>query len=60
MRYCELTGREVEYVALSRDTTESDLKQRREILSGTALYVDQSAVLAAIHGTILPRPRPAF
>ena len=50
MRYCELTDREVEYVALSRDTTESDLKQRREILSGTAHYLDQAAVQAAIHG----------
>lgn len=27
MAYCELGGREVEYLALSRDTTESDLKQ---------------------------------
>jgi hypothetical protein len=32
MRFCELTKREVEYVALSGDTSESDLKQRREIL----------------------------
>ena len=30
MQYLELTQRELEYVALSRDTTESDLKQRRE------------------------------
>lgn len=37
----ELTKREVEYVALSRDTTETDLKQRREIRSGTAYYIDQ-------------------
>lgn len=37
----ELTKREVEYVALSRDTTETDLKQRREIRSGTAFYIDQ-------------------
>ena len=37
----EMTGKEVEYVSLSRDTTESDLKQRREITSGTALHVDQ-------------------
>jgi hypothetical protein len=26
--YCQLVGREVEYLPLSRDTTESDLKQR--------------------------------
>jgi hypothetical protein len=40
-------------VSLSRDTTESDLKQRREISSGTAYYIDQSAVRAASHGRIL-------
>ncbi|CAG9833145.1 unnamed protein product [Diabrotica balteata] len=43
MQYLELTNREHEYVALSRDTTESDLKQRREI----------SAVKAAKEGRIL-------
>lgn len=37
----EMTEKEVEYVSLSRDTTESDLKQRREITSGTAVHVDQ-------------------
>ena len=41
VQYLELTGRETEFVALSRDTTESDLKQRREIRDGTAHYVDQ-------------------
>lgn len=41
LQYLELTNREHEYVALSRDTTESDLKQRREIQQGTALYFDQ-------------------
>lgn len=41
MQYLEMTGRELEYVALSRDTTEADLKQRREIQSGTAKYFDQ-------------------
>ena len=43
----------IEYVALSRDTTESDLKQRREIINGTAHYIDQSAVRAASEGRIL-------
>lgn len=42
----ELTKREVEYVALSRDTTETDLKQRREIHSGTAFYIDQVVFLS--------------
>lgn len=41
MQYIELTNREHEYVALSRDTTESDLKQRREIIDGSAKYFDQ-------------------
>lgn len=48
-----MTKREVEYIALSRDTTESDLKQRREISSGTAYYVDQCAVRAATRGRVL-------
>ncbi|OBS78288.1 hypothetical protein A6R68_19324, partial [Neotoma lepida] len=39
----ELTKREVEYIALSRDTTETDLKQRREIRAGTAFYIDQAS-----------------
>ncbi|XP_037542623.1 von Willebrand factor A domain-containing protein 8 [Nematolebias whitei] len=53
MQYIELTKREVEYVALSRDTTENDLKQRREIQSGTAFYIDQCAVRAATQGRVL-------
>lgn len=53
MQYSELTRREVEYILLNRDTTESDLKQRREILDGTATYYNQSAVRAATEGRIL-------
>ncbi|XP_075230942.1 von Willebrand factor A domain-containing protein c12.2 [Lycorma delicatula] len=53
MQYLELTKREVEFVSLSRDTTEADLKQRREIKNGTAKYLDQSAVRAAIAGRVL-------
>ena len=53
MQYLELTKRELEYVSLSRDTTESDLKQRREIKGGTAFYLDQAAVSAATEGRIL-------
>ncbi|ETE57470.1 hypothetical protein L345_16814, partial [Ophiophagus hannah] len=40
-------------MALSRDTTETDLKQRREIRAGTAYYIDQCAVRAATEGRIL-------
>lgn len=44
LRFCQLTGREVELVSLSRDTTESDLKQRREISQATVKYSDQPVV----------------
>ena len=53
MTYLQLTNQECEYVSLSRDTTESDLKQRREILNGTSVYIDQAAVRAAINSRIL-------
>ncbi|XP_050100518.1 von Willebrand factor A domain-containing protein 8 [Anopheles aquasalis] len=53
MQYAELTRREVEYVLLNRDTTESDLKQRREIRDGTATYHNQGAVRAATEGRLL-------
>lgn len=53
MQYLQLTQRELEYVSLSRDTTEADLKQRREIQQGTATYFDQSAVRAATEGRVL-------
>ncbi len=36
----ELSGREYEYLPLTRDTTEADIKQRREIKQGNAFYVD--------------------
>ncbi len=41
MAFAELTNREIEYISLSRDTTESDMKQRREVLHKTAQYFDQ-------------------
>lgn len=41
LSYLELTRREFEYIALTRDTTDSDLKQRREIKNGTSFYHDQ-------------------
>ena len=54
MLYCELRQREVEYLCLSRDTTESDLKQRREIVAGgSTSYTDQAPVRAAINGRML-------
>ncbi|GAA5805817.1 AAA domain-containing protein [Helicostylum pulchrum] len=53
MKYAEMTQREIEYVALSKDVTDADLKQRRELTNSTSFYVDQAAVRAAIHGRIL-------
>lgn len=53
MWYAQVTNQEVEYCSISRDTTDSDLKQRREIADGTALYVDQAPVRAAVHGRVL-------
>ena len=53
LSYCELTRREVEYLSLSRDTTDSELKQRREIADGSGVYIDQPAVRAALGGRVL-------
>lgn len=51
--YCQLTKRKVEYVCITKDTSEHDFKQRREIESNSAYYVDQAAVRAAKNGAIL-------
>ena len=40
-------------MCITRDTTESDLKQRREIVGKTAVYVDQGPVRAALEGRLL-------
>lgn len=53
LRFCELAGRECELVSLTRDTSEPELKQRREIVRGTMRFVDQPAVRAALHGRVL-------
>jgi hypothetical protein len=49
MKFAEVSGIEVEYLAITRDTTESDLKQRREIVGSSARFVDQSPVRAGIY-----------
>ena len=51
--FCNLAHLEAEYVSISRDTTEADLKQRREVIRGEVVYVDQAAVRAARHGRVL-------
>ncbi|KAI8912686.1 AAA domain-containing protein [Gorgonomyces haynaldii] len=53
LSYAQLAQKEVEYVCLSRDVTDADLKQRREIKNGTATFLDQPCVRAAIHGRLL-------
>ena len=53
MALAELCNWEVEYLAITKDTTESDLKQRREIIGGSAVFIDQPPVRAALQGRIL-------
>ena len=43
----------MEYVPITRDTNEADLKQRREISDGHVRYVDSAVVTAAVHGRVL-------
>ncbi|KAG2378887.1 hypothetical protein C9374_008035 [Naegleria lovaniensis] len=51
--YCQLAKRKIEYVCITKDTSEHDFKQRREIEANSAYYVDQAAVRAAKNGSIL-------
>eukprot|EP01052_Picozoa_sp_SAG31_P039064 SAG31_NODE_5340_length_2600_cov_1.800880_2_plen_274_part_01 len=53
MAFAELFKREIEIVSISADTTEADLKQRREIVNGDAVFVDQAPVRAALCGGLL-------
>ena len=41
------------HIIFSRDTCESDLKQRREVRGSTVVFVDQIAVDAAVNGKLL-------
>jgi MoxR-like ATPase len=52
-RFCELAARECLCVSITPDTTESDLKQRREIVGKTLTFVDSAAVTAAKRGWVL-------
>ena len=60
-RFCELNGRACEYVALTADTSEADLKARRELRatdgggsgSLSVVWVDQAVVRAAVEGRVL-------
>ncbi|CAE6937832.1 unnamed protein product [Symbiodinium sp. CCMP2456] len=57
LRFCELGGREAEVLTVTRDTTEADLKQRRELTrnggSSETFYADSAPVRAALCGRIL-------
>ena len=61
LAFAEAAGIEVEHLRLSRDTTESDLKQRRELrvesadngASQSVIFHDQAPVRAALHGRLL-------
>jgi hypothetical protein len=51
LAWCAREQREIEYVVLTQDTTESDLKQRRELVAGgSSRYFDQGTLQAALHG----------
>lgn len=52
--YAALVEREIEYVSLSQDTSDSDLKQRKEVVDGgRSVYVNQAPVRAALEGRLL-------
>lgn len=51
--YASLLGREVEWVSISRDTSEADLKQRKEFSNKGTMYVNQAPVRAALNGSLL-------
>ena len=53
MHFCEVAGLEVEYLRLTRDTTEADLKLRRDISGGTARWTESAPVRAALKGRVL-------
>ena len=51
--WAALARREVEYLALSSDTTDAELKQRREVIHGSVEYIDAPPVRAALSGRLL-------
>lgn len=53
LRFAQQTGREVEYIGITRDTTEADLKQRREIVDGQLVFHNAPSVEAALKGRLL-------
>lgn len=53
IRFCELRGLVYQYVSLNRDTSASDLRQRRELSGGTATLEMGPVLTAAVNGDVL-------
>src|SRR4051812_19463829 len=53
LQFLEQQQHQHEYISLTSDTTESDLKQRRELNQKSVIFQDQAPVTAAINGHIL-------
>jgi len=51
--YATLLGREVEWVSITRDTSEADLKQRKEVFANRTRFINQAPVRAALKGRLL-------
>ena len=51
--YATLLGREIEWISITKDTSEADLKQRKEVFSNRTRYVNQAPVRAALNGRLL-------
>lgn len=51
--YAALVGREVEYVPLTKNTSDADLKQRKEMIQNDSVYFPQAPVRAAVNGRLL-------
>jgi hypothetical protein len=51
--YCQLAARECLMVSLTPDSTEADLKQRREIVHKSLHFTDSPTVRAAVGGYVL-------
>jgi len=51
--YASLLGREIEWISITRDTSEADLKQRKEVSNNGTRYVNQAPVRAALNGRLL-------
>ncbi len=53
LAFCELLSVNYEVLTISQDTTESDIKQRREMVNHSIQFIDQAPVRAALNVRIL-------